>query len=150
MRCLHRPRRNHLVTPRVGARRCVRGSRVQHTPPSEVDRLPSFFYTTRNRGPGAPRRQGKVARAICPRPDCGSAERRRRERERKTHKNQTPKALPSWHASTSQPLSLNRITSRGLRRDFSLYLFLRCTSVSFASAFFSLRSPISPSPPPPP
>lgn len=29
------------------------------------------------------------------------------------NKNQAPKALPSWHASTSQPLSLNRITSRG-------------------------------------
>lgn len=25
-RCLHRPRRNHLVTPRVGTRRYVRGS----------------------------------------------------------------------------------------------------------------------------
>lgn len=99
----------------------VRGSsHTTHSVPSRGGPSSILFYTMRNRGPRAPRRQGKVARAICPRPDCGSAvrgrrRRRRGERGRKrgTHKNQTPKALPSWHASTSQPLSLNRITSRG-------------------------------------
>lgn len=97
-----------------------------------------LFYTMRNRGPGAPRR-GKVARAICPRIAALSSDKeneRQGERERESeseirsakegergremNKNQAPKALPSWHASTSQPLSLNRITSRGLRRGFLL------------------------------
>jgi len=128
----------------------MRGSRVRHTPrlESRWTVVHPFFYTMKNRGPEAPRRQGKVARAICPRPDCGSVEKRKkkkREVEREgTHKNQTPKALPSWHASTSQPLSLNRITSRGLRRDFSLYLILRrAARRSLLLLFFSLRSSTS-------
>lgn len=101
-----------------------------HTPRPEEDRRLSFFTRWRIGAPRALRRQGKVARAICPRPDCGSVEKKKERkekragvRERETYKNQTPKALPSWHASTSQPLSLNRITSRGLRRDFSLFSF---------------------------
>lgn len=52
-------------------------------------------------------------------------------RSGETNKNQAKlsvrKALPSWHASTSQPLSLNRITAPRTPKDFffhHLHLFL--------------------------
>jgi len=46
-----------------------------------VDHCPSFFYM-RNRGLRAPRRQGEVARAICPQPDCGSATTKKKKMRR--------------------------------------------------------------------
>lgn len=98
---------------------------------------PLLFYTTSNReSPGAAWGRGKVARAICPRPDCGP----RRATWRGTHKNQAPKALPSWHASTSQPLSLNRITSRGLQDGISSSILSFIARRSVASALFSSLS----------
>lgn len=83
VRCLQRARRNHREPTR---RRCNEDpaySAHRVVPRWTVAR--SFFTRRRiggPRGPGAPRRQGKVARAICPRPDCGSAELRRRGRKR--------------------------------------------------------------------
>lgn len=102
------------------ARRCVRehrgNARVRLVQPGLLSSSP--FLHDEESGPRRPRdeRDGKVARAICPRIAWPFV---RREGRGETNKNQAPKALPSWHASTSQPLSLNRITSRGLSDGIS-------------------------------